>query len=636
MRSVGVKIAGSFGIALILLMLIGILSYVNIRKLNANTQWVIHTHLVIENLESLLARLVDAENAQRGYIITGDSSYLAPYHAAIAQIDQHMQVLRRLTHDNPRQQQRLDQITPLIQRRLVFFAQGINRRQSSGGFRAAQAFIAAGYGQSVTNDIRALVAAMEGEEQRLLEQRNREAQSSSRATLFTIVVGIPIAFVLLGLLAFAITRSIAVPLARLSGATEQIAAGKLAVDIPVEAGRRDEIGTLQQNFQKMQQRVLERTAALEESNEALRQSEERFRLMIESVKDYAIILLDPEGRITSWNAGAERIKGYRAEEILGKPFEVFYTPEAIAAGRPQAELRQALAEGRFEEEGWRVRKDGSRFWANVIITPLYTEEGALLGFVKVTRDISERRRAEEQLQALNADLLQRTAALEASNKELEDFSYSVAHDLRSPLRSLDGFSRYLLEHTIAHLNAQEQDYLQRMRAAAQRMARLIDDLLNLARIGRTAMRMEPVNMSDLAAEILARLHRRDPQRRVVTEIAPDLLVQGDHSLLRIALEHLLDNAWKFTSTREEARITLGMLRLDDTAVYFVRDNGVGFDMAYSDKLFTPFQRLHAEEEFPGTGIGLALAQRIIQRHGGRIWAEAEVGHGATFYFTLGA
>jgi len=396
------------------------------------------------------------------------------------------------------------------------------------------------------------------------------------------------------------------------------------------------LGLLMSAFAHLYHHTRERaTATLEASNEALRRSEERVRLILEGVRDYAIILLDPEGRVTSWNAGAERIKGYPAEEILGKPFDVFYTPEAIATGRPHAELQQALIEGRFEEEGWRVRKDGSRFWANVVITPLYTEEGALFGFVKVTRDISERRKAEEQLQALNADLLQRTAALETSSKELEDFSYSIAHDLRSPLRSLDGFSKYLLEHAADRLTAQEQDYLHRMRAAAQRMARLIDDLLNLARIGRTAMRPERVNLSNLAAEILTGLHRRDPQRRVVTEIAPDLIVHGDRSLLRIALEHLLDNAWKFTGTRAEARITVGMQRQDDTPVYYVRDNGVGFDMAYVNKLFQPFQRLHTEAEFPGTGIGLALIQRIVQRHGGRVWAEGEEGKGATIYFTLG-
>jgi signal transduction histidine kinase len=211
----------------------------------------------------------------------------------------------------------------------------------------------------------------------------------------------------------------------------------------------------------------------------------------------------------------------------------------------------------------------------------------------------------------------------------------VAHDLRSPLRSLDGFSKYLLEHAAERLDVQERDYLRRMRSAAQRMARLIDDLLNLARIGRTEMRVETVNLSDLATGIIDGLRRRDPDRQVTTDITPDLIARGDRGLLRIALEHLLDNAWKFTGTRAVAHITFGATTRAGERVYCVQDNGVGFTMEYVDKLFQPFQRLHTEQEFPGTGIGLALIQRIMQRHGGRIWAEGVEGHGASFYFTLG-
>ncbi len=268
----------------------------------------------------------------------------------------------------------------------------------------------------------------------------------------------------------------------------------------------------------------------------------------------------------------------------------------------------------------------------MIITPLYSEEGALLGFVKVMRDISERRKAVEAIQALNADLLRRTAELEASNKELEGFSYSVAHDLRSPLRSVDGFSKYLLEHTAVRLNPQEQDYLQRMRMAAQRMGRLIDDLLNLARISRMPMKRVTVDLSALAGDIAANLHTSDPERRVTFDISPDIKLCADRELLRMAVAHLLDNAWKFSGMKEEARITVGILHRDDQPVYYIKDNGVGFNMAYIDKLFQPFHRLHTEEEFPGTGIGLALVQRIIQRHGGRVWRRSEgTGRHILFY-----
>jgi len=274
----------------------------------------------------------------------------------------------------------------------------------------------------------------------------------------------------------------------------------------------------------------------------------------------------------------------------------------------------------------------------VIITAVILHVARAMGTL-IERAENERRQAEEALRQLNANLEDRvrarTAELETAVKELEAFSYSVAHDLRSPLRSLDGFSKYLLEHSRERLNAQEQDYLHRMRMAAQRMARLIDDLLNLAHVGRTPMHIETVNLSELATDILAGLRRRDPQRQVITTIAPAMLVQGDRGLLQIALEHLLANAWKFTGKREDARIIFGMDLQDGVRIFAVRDNGAGFDMTYAEKLFTPFQRLHTEDEFPGTGIGLAVVQRIIARHGGRVWAEAEKDSGATVYFTVG-
>ncbi len=251
---------------------------------------------------------------------------------------------------------------------------------------------------------------------------------------------------------------------------------------------------------------------------------------------------------------------------------------------------------------------------------------------------TDRRKAEEEIRKLNLELeeriQQRTAQLEATNMELEAFSYSVSHDLRSPLRSIDGFSQALLEDEADKVSAQGKDYLQRVRAAAQRMAELIDDLINLSRVTRAEMRLEKVNLTDIALSIARELKEIQPDRKVEFLIADGIGASGDARLLRVVLDNLLGNAWKYTGKHPKARIEFGITGANGGSAYYVRDDGAGFDMAYSDKLFGAFQRLHATSEYAGTGIGLATVQRIVRRHGGRIWAEGKVDEGATFYFTL--
>jgi signal transduction histidine kinase len=233
-----------------------------------------------------------------------------------------------------------------------------------------------------------------------------------------------------------------------------------------------------------------------------------------------------------------------------------------------------------------------------------------------------------------ARLQNRTEELQTLNREMEAFNYSVSHDLRAPLRGIDGFSQALQEDYAEHLDDAGRDYLQRVRQAAQRMGHLIDDLLRLSRISRQQINLKPVDLSAMAENIVFELQQRDPAHHPELDLAPGLSARGDRELLRIALENLLGNAWKFTGQTAGARIELGQELQDQERVFYVRDNGAGFDMAHADKLFTPFQRLHTTSEFPGTGIGISLAQRIIHRHGGRIWAVGAPQQGATFYFTL--
>jgi light-regulated signal transduction histidine kinase (bacteriophytochrome) len=251
-------------------------------------------------------------------------------------------------------------------------------------------------------------------------------------------------------------------------------------------------------------------------------------------------------------------------------------------------------------------------------------------------EITERQQAEQRAQELNQGLRQAILELKAVNKELEAFSYSVSHDLRAPLRSIDGFSQALLEDCDDQLDETAQDYLRRIRAATQRMGRLIDDLLTLARVTRTDINLEPIELSRFASRICNDLQQIQPDRLVEFVIQPGLVARGDGHLLQVVLNNLLNNAWKFTSKNPQAKIEFGAITpsTDHPTTYFVRDDGTGFDMAYVDKLFGPFQRLHGIHDFPGNGIGLATVQRIIHRHGGRVWAEGAIDQGATFYFTL--
>ena len=369
--------------------------------------------------------------------------------------------------------------------------------------------------------------------------------------------------------------------------------------------------------------------------EQLLQNEMRFRLLIDAVKDYAIISFDPEGLVTSWNSGATRLKGYSAEEIMGQHISRLYPKEDIDQGKLEEELRQAAATGNVENEGWRVRKDGSRFWAQVVTTALRDSGGKLIGFVKIDRDITSKREAEKKIQELNLELTQQVNELGNVNRELESFSYSVSHDLRAPLRHVDGFARILKEEYSAGMTPEALRYLERIVGAATHMGQLIDDLLNLARIGRKELNRERVAIARVVKEAMADLPAEAKERSIEWRIEPLPEMNCDAGLVKLIFTNLLSNAVKFTRTRESAVIEVGSRVSDGVATIYVRDNGVGFDPQYADKLFGVFQRLHRQEDFEGTGVGLATVQRIIRRHGGEIRAESQLNSGATFFFTLG-
>jgi PAS domain S-box-containing protein len=377
------------------------------------------------------------------------------------------------------------------------------------------------------------------------------------------------------------------------------------------------------------------------TEEGLQQSEERLRLALRATRlgtwDWNVL-----SKTLTWSDNVESIFGLAPGSFKGT-YEAFLEcihPEdrdKVAQLSVQAFEQPQTSE--WEKEYRIVCPDGTIRWLSSSGQYFYNETDQLIRILGTCWDITERKRVEQEIRELNEQLerrvVERTAQLEAANKELEAFSYSVSHDLRAPLRHIDGFSKALLERYADKLDDKGKHYLQRIRVGTQRMGELIDDLLTLSRMTRSEMHRTKVDLSAIALNIATELSQTQPERQVKFAIAPGLIADGDARLLRVVLENLLNNAWKFTSNRVDSQIEFGVILHEEAKiVYFLRDNGAGFDMTYANKLFGAFGRLHTAAQFPGTGIGLATVQRIIHRHGGRVWAEGAVEQGATFYFTL--
>ena len=370
------------------------------------------------------------------------------------------------------------------------------------------------------------------------------------------------------------------------------------------------------------------------AEQAVRSSETQLRELLEAAPD-AVVISNSEGRIVLVNAQAEAMLGYRRDELIGQPVEVLL-PERFRqrhvghrANYRNEPRPRAMGEGL---ELSARRKDGSEFPVSISLSPVNSDSGMMV-FSDI-RDVTEQREAEQRIRTLNQALETQNRELQTVNAELEAFSYSVSHDLRAPLRAIDGFSQALLEDYRDRLDDAGTDYLGRVRAGAQRMGRLIDDLLALSRVARATFHRQEVDLSAVAHEVVQELRAAEPQRQVAVDIEPGLRARADPELVRVLLVNLLGNAWKFTGQTPAPQIVIGRTIHDGHDAFFVRDNGAGFDMTYADRLFGAFQRLHDATEFPGTGIGLATVLRIVHRHGGRIWAEGRVGEGAAFYFTL--
>ena len=379
-----------------------------------------------------------------------------------------------------------------------------------------------------------------------------------------------------------------------------------------------------------------------ESEETLRQSEERYRLLVQQVKDYGIFMLDEKGRIISWNEGAKKLKGYEAEEIIGKYFSIFYPEEDILSDKPNHELKIAREEGKYEEEGWRLRKDGSRFWANVVITAVYNSDGTLIGYSKVTRDLTERKETEHALQQVSDrfrllanELKVANDELTYANAELGQFTSIVSHDLQEPIRTIKSFLQ-LVELKLKEGELENvHQYINKSINAANRMRELIQNLLHYSQLSKADVEMNQVDVNKVITEALQNLKTAIDTSKAQLTIESDIeYVYGDRVQLLQLIQNLLSNALKFAD-KANPRVHIRCVREKDGTVKFsVSDNGIGIASCDIDKVFEIFRRLSTARDYPGTGIGLAICKKIVERHGGKIWPESQPGKGTTFYFTL--
>ena len=457
------------------------------------------------------------------------------------------------------------------------------------------------------------------------------------------VVGavVPILLLVSYLLALWLQRFFSQPIVDLARRVNRIA-DQHDFDARLWSDDPNEVGSLYRSFDQLLQ-------ATRRSQQRLQQGEARLAAIID-IAGSGLISIDERQRVILFNRQAERIFGYAAHEIIGQPLLVLL-PERFRAHHN--ELVEGFAKGDevirapiSRPDLWGLRKNGEEFPMEATISHVVISEngGAEEGgeehkiFTIALNDISHRRQTEQELEAYRAhleDIVEaRTSELRAKNRELEAFSYSIAHDLRAPLRIITSYSQILLEDAGTKLTPDEAGHLQRVVRSGLHLSKLIDDILDLARIGRSQMVATDVDLSQIAERIKARYQQQHPERVVNWEIQPGVSIRADPQLLEVVMENLLGNAWKYTRDRDPAQIAFGAFRQGERMVYFVRDNGAGFDMKYVNKLFGVFQRLHGTSEFEGTGIGLATVHRILQRHGGTVWAEAAVDQGATFFFSL--
>jgi len=683
--SIDRKTTAGFGVALAALVGIGAFSFLSLSRLKNTSNQVEHTYKVINKLGTLLSQLTDAETGQRGYLLTGEIRYLKPYENAIASIDQNLDELQELTANNPDQQQHITQLSPLITFKLAELKETITLRQSQG-YEAALRVVKTDRGKQAMEEIRAIVKVMEDEELQLLKQRSDEQQV--QRTLLTIlgsligVLSLAGAVLLLNRNVFQRRQS-----EKTLESTEQkfrqmaenihevfwMSSADLSEVLYISPayqqiwGRTCEslytnpqsfleaihpedrervIANLQQNIKTefdIEYRIIwqdgtvrwiwdrsvpiynqvgevYRRAGIAQDISDRKQAEQkiRFQSRLLDAVEQAVIATDLEGNIIYWNHYAEVLYGWSAAEVMGR-LVVDVVP-AASTKEQAAKLMSRLQVGESWSGEFLVqRRDGTTFPAMVFDSPIYNEQGSLIGIVGVSVDITERKRAEEELQR--------------SNAELQQFAYVASHDLQEPLRMVSSYTQLLAECYQGQLDAQADKFIAFATEGATRMQQLLEDLLDYSRVSRRPQPFEPINCTTILKDVLTDLAVTMQESSAVVTANSLPTVLGDRTQLRQVLQNLISNAIKFR--REEPPVVhISAEPQEDFWLFTVRDNGIGIDPQFAERIFVLFQRLHSRQEYPGTGIGLAICKKIVERHAGRIWVESHLGEGSTFYFTL--
>ncbi|MBN9415391.1 MAG: CHASE3 domain-containing protein [Candidatus Eremiobacteraeota bacterium] len=546
-----------------------IISLTLLRYLWEANRAVSHSDLVLAQTNETFRRVATSQSVARGYLLYHRPRFLESYRESKEKLGVELGELAQLTADNGQQQAALQLLVPRLKSLLEFSDRALEtEREGKHALWNDQQ-------EALAVEIRDRFNQFLAREQKLRAERREYSQDLVARAVWALVLG-----------AVVFGSGVAIYLRHL-------------------------LTHLLRGYW----RVLK----IAEQGAAVRERDYFF-----TMPSHLMCISGQDGYFKQLSQGWERTLGYSREELLSRPFVEFVRPEDREVTREvkeDADLHDQLGFINCYRH-----QDGSDVWLRWSSSP--RPESGLVYSSAV--DVTAERQAEQEIRRLNSDLQFKVAELDRLNQELESFAYSVSHDLRTPLRALDGFAQALLRTRHEQLDAQGQQFLERIKLAAQKMGILIDDLLLLSRVTRAEIKRAPIDLSAMAVEILQELQHEDPDRRVKTQVAPDLRMIGDPNLIRIMLANLLGNAWKYTGKGEEAILSFQRVG----RAFCVRDNGVGFNMEYQDKLFQPFQRLHRPGEFEGTGIGLATVDRVVRRHGGKIWAESEVNQGAAFFFEM--